>query len=198
MNIGNIIAINAPPLGGVFSTADLFHLVGGGTRLINMRRIRKLVKTGVISHVQRGFYVTKDFNPWVLASRLIPQGYISLDSILSERQIVGASLGHQVSVVAPVRARVLAVAGTTIRIYSIKQELMFGRFRNEAGVAVAEPEKAFLDLLYYHSHGHHFAFDPLSEIRLNKLNHAKVQRYLAKYRNPKFVKFVTGVLRAKR
>ncbi len=182
-------------MGGVFSTADLFHVIAAPSRLTNMRKIKKMVEAGILTHCCREYYVTSDFDLWTLATRLVPKGYISLDSILAKRQLVGTGSDSHVSVVAVHSPhKVLTVQGKTLTVYSIAQNLFFGFASTPACTVEADTEKAFLDLLYYYNRGHRFTFDPLVEVRLNKLNFKKLRLYLKKYQNPKFVKFVQGVI----
>ena len=42
------------------------------------------------------------------------------------------------------------------------------------GVRVADNEKAYLDLLYFYMKGARYVFDPLHEVRVNKLNPKKI------------------------
>jgi hypothetical protein len=75
---------------------------------------------------------------------------------------------------------------------NFSRELFFG-FAIKKGIAIADNEKAFLDLLYYHLRGYRFAFDPRSEIDVDQLDKNRLNRYLKKYQNPKFVSFAKGV-----
>jgi hypothetical protein len=56
-------------------------------------------------------------------------------------------------------------------------------------VAVADNEKAYLDLLYYYMRGYRFNIDPFIDVNVSKLDKKKYFSYLKKYKNPKFVKF---------
>jgi hypothetical protein len=75
--------------------------------------------------------------------------------------------------------------------------MYFGFERVAFGIQLADPEKAFLDLLYFHAKGARFVIDPLKEVALDKLDMRRVERYLRRYRNPRFIAFVKGLLREK-
>jgi hypothetical protein len=51
-----------------------------------------------------------------------------------------------------------------------------------------------LDTLYFHLRGRRYPFDIYSDIALHKFDKARLRDYVSRYRNPKFVAFVEGVL----
>lgn len=186
------VARMAPAMGGVFSSSDLANLIEAGSDLKNSRTIQRLVREGILFRVQRGIYTTKTPDLWLLAARLNEACYISMDSVLARNGLIGTVPDRSVSAVQPARNRVLDVPGGSINFYSISRNLMFGCRRSNNGVAVADSEKAFLDLLYYYTKGARFVVDPLTEVNLERLDRTKIKRYLKAYMNPKFVKFVRG------
>jgi len=117
-----------------------------------------------------------------------------MESVLAKNGLIGTVSDSQVSVVSVARNRILEKNGKRIQIYSIHKDLFFGFTTNKKGIPIADNEKAFLDLLYYYNRGHKFMVDPLSEIQVNRLDRKKIKKYLTKYKNPKFIQFVTGVL----
>lgn len=182
-------------LGGVFSYTDLFHLIGTGSNLQNIRTIQKLIREQVLFKVRRGFYVTRRPNLWVLACRLKKKSYISMDSVLAKNGLIGTVPQGSVSVVYPgLRRETVDTPFGILRFFSIKKDLLFGISNQLNGVYVADNEKAYLDLLYYRAKGAKFVIDPLHEINLGELDRKKLERYLKKYKNTKFVSFVRGVL----
>ena len=70
---------------------------------------------------------------------------------------------------------------------------MFG-FLVDDGVRNANAEKAFLDTLYFHLRGRRYPFDIYSDMAVERFDLTRVREYLGRYRNPKFVAFVEGVL----
>lgn len=188
------IARLAPSMRGVFSSADLSNLIETGSDLKNSRTFRRLVREGVLFRIQRGIYTTKSPDLWLLATRVNEACYISMDSVLARNGLIGTVPEHSISAVQTSRNRVLRTPTGNINFYSMARNLMFGYHRLNNGVAMADSEKAFIDLLYYYTKGARFVVDPLTEVDLEKLDRATVKRYLRAYRNPKFVRFVLGML----
>lgn len=182
-------------LGGVFSYTDLFHVIGSGSGLKNRRMIKHLLKEKVIFKIQRGYYVSPNPDLWILACRLKKGSVISMDSVLARHGLIGTIPQGSVSIIYPgVLKRTLETPFGTLRYFSIKRELLFGFSKTPQGVQISDNEKAYLDLLYYHTKGAKFVIDPLHEVMLEKLDRKKIGKYLCLYKNPKFVTFVKGVL----
>lgn len=187
----------APQMGGVFSYADLCNLIASPSELKNARTISRLVKEGALIKIQRGFYVTDNPDLWILATRLKRRSYISMDSILANAGLIGTLPEKSVSCVqVDGKKQNITTPFGVLRYFSIKESLAFGISTLSNGVPVADNEKAYLDLLYYYTKGAGFVIDPRSEVNLRKLNREKIELYLKKYRNPKFVSFVQGELYA--
>lgn len=182
-------------LGGVFSYSDLFNVIASGSELKNKRMIKRLIKEGVLFKVQRGSYITKEPDLTVLACRLRKDAYISMDSVLARNGVIGTVPEGAVSAVYPgIKRRIVETPWGTIRFFSIKEDLILGLSSLSNGVRVADNEKAYLDMLYFHTKGARFAIDPLNEVNLRRLDRRKLKSYLTRYRNPKFVKFVKGLV----
>jgi len=185
-----------PSQGGVFSYADLFNLLAAGSALQNKRIIQRLVREKALRKIQRGFYVAGAVDLWLLATRLKPGSYVSMDSVLAKNGLVGTVPEGSVSAVRPGGVgTTLETSEGTLRYFGIQRDLDFGFSTRPDGVPVADNEKAFLDLLYYYQKGARFVFDPRNEVNVRKLDGKRLKKYLKSYRNPKFLKFVEGVLR---
>lgn len=193
IQISQKIASLSQRLGGIFLIADLSNLLGPMSPLAFMRSVRQLVKAGVLIKIQRGIYATPQFDLWQLAARVAPGAYVSMDNILARNGLVGTVPAYSLSLVDTRRGRTLSTSGGMIRSFSIQPELFFGFAREKNGIAVASSEKAFLDLLYFYTKGHRFVIDPRSEVDTSRLDHGQLMRYLKRYKNPKFVRFVKGV-----
>ncbi len=179
----------ALPLGGVFSLSDLYQLMEEKSLSAKKKKLAKLITSKIILRWQRGIFSTQNFDPWLLAHHLNPKGYISLDSVLSKNGLAGTISKQSVSLVIPLRNRIITKNNFTFSFYKAASPLFFGYSRNEQGVAVADNEKAYLDLLYFYVRGYRFSVDPFIDVNLNKLNKEKYFLYLKKYNNPKFAKF---------
>lgn len=186
-----------PTLGGVFSYADVCNVIGSRVPLKNLRIIHQLVAAGVLCKIQRGVYTTQTPDLWVLATKLKPGAYISMDSVLAKSGLIGTLPMGSVSAVHPTgRKRTVKTPFGTIRYFVIQPTLHFGTTRLKNGVVIADTEKAYLDLLYYYTKGAHFVIDPRHDVTVHKLNIKKLHRYLRRYRNRKFVRFVKGLTHA--
>lgn len=180
---------------GVFTTSDLHHLVGSLSPLNNQRAIDRIVKNGLLNRAKRGLYVFQDFDAALLSSRLIPQSYVSMDTVLIRNGLVGTLNPSRIScVTSRPRSKTYAVGSVDIAYHSVARKLFFGFETGERGVRWADNEKAYLDLLYFHLRGAKFPFDPKNEVRTDKLDLKRVRHYLKKYGNPKFKTFVEGLI----
>lgn len=182
-------------LGGVFGFADLWNLIGLKSSDRTAKVVNRLVRDGVLSKIRRGIYVTKNAGLWTLASRLRGNTCISMDSVLARNGLIGTIPAQSVSVVYPGSTASLQTPVGRIRYFKIRKDLIFGYVKESNGVFVADSEKAYLDLLYYYCRGARFVIDPLKDVDLWKLNATKIRRYLRPYRNPRFRKFVEGIIR---
>lgn len=179
----------ASQLGGVLSLSDLDQLLEKKSRSAKKKKLAKLITSKVMIRWQRGVFSIPDFDPWLLAHKLNPKGYVSLDSVLARNGLVGPLTKQSVNLVVPTRNKTIIKNNFIFSLYHAAPHLFFGFSRNEQGVAVADNEKAFLDLLSYFIRGYRFAVDPLVDVNLSKLNKEKYFFYLERYKNQKFIKF---------
>lgn len=179
---------------GVFLTKDLYNLIGSDNPVVNQRTIEGLIREDILYRAKRGIYTTKNFDLFHLASIMVPSGYISMHSILAARGLMGTVPQNHICVVSPNRSTVYNFRQYTVQIFQINEDLFFGYKENSYKEKIATNEKAFLDLLYYYNLGEKFIFDPKSEIDISMLNTDKIMLYLQKYKNPKFKKFVQGII----
>lgn len=197
MNIAQLIAdINryAPGQRGVFGISDLSNLMPiEWSKLKVTRTLDRLIKAGVVSKIQRGIYVTPQFDLGMLSRRIAPESYVSMDTVLARNGLIGTVPEYSFSVVDTRRGRTIPTPRGPIRFYSIQSDLRFG-FEYQGAVAFADSEKAFLDILYFYTKGQRFVIDPRNEIDVSKLNQKKIITYLKRYKNPKFIQFVKGLL----
>ena len=178
---------------GVFSKGDLQSALGERHPAAFVRRVGTLLEHGVLHRFCRGWYVTEGFDLATLSQRLAPESYISFTTVLARHLVVGPSPATTVVAVKTGRPRSYTDGEHVVEHVTVAERLMFG-FTVTDGVRFADPEKAFLDVLYFHLRGRRFPFDLYSDMSLDMLDHDRVGAYLHRYRNPKFVAFVQGVL----
>ncbi|MBI4374633.1 MAG: hypothetical protein HY542_07125 [Deltaproteobacteria bacterium] len=184
----------APQMGGVFIFADLWNLIGLQSSDRTAKVVARLVREGVLFKIRRNIYVTEDPDLWALASRLKPNARVSMDSVLARNGLIGTVPKGSVSLVYPGPPETVKTPFGLLRFFKIKKDLLFGCKKMKYGIPVADSEKAYLDILYYHVRGARFVVDPVTDIDLWKLNRKKIRRYLGAYKNPKFVAFVEGLI----
>lgn len=184
----------SPEMGGVFSFADLWNLIGLQSSDRTSKVVARLLREKILFKIRRNLYATDQPDLWTLASRLKQNACISLDSVLARNGLTGTVPARSVSLIYPGPPETVTTPFGLLRFFKIKKDLLFGAQRTKFGICIADNEKAFLDLLYYHSKGARFVIDPLADIDLEKLDLKKIKKYLRAYKNPKFVAFVKGVI----
>jgi hypothetical protein len=178
---------------GVLSKADLQTALGAAHPTALVRRVQRLESAGILRRFCRGWYVTQDFDLPTLSQCIAPDSYISFGIVLARELMIGTDATRQVTAVKHGRTRQYAALGCRIEHVRIAPHLCFG-FSAVGGVRFADREKAVLDVLYFHLRGRRYPFDLFSDIDFSRLDRARLADYLTRYRNPKFVAFVAGVL----
>jgi|WetSurMetagenome_2_1015567.scaffolds.fasta_scaffold00272_21 hypothetical protein len=180
-------------MNGVFSRSDLKNLFGTGNPVLLSRRISSLIAGGAISRFKRGIYIAGQFSLEALSQKLYPESYISLGSALSRKLLIGSVPAKTVYAVKTGRNRRFNTRYGNLIYRGIAKHLIFG-CEYEDGIRYATAEKAFLDTLYFYQKGFRFSFNVFQDIDLSGLNRAVTEDLLARYKNPKFISFVKGVL----
>ncbi|MBI1380366.1 MAG: hypothetical protein GC161_04685 [Planctomycetaceae bacterium] len=178
---------------GVFSKADLQVLLAERHPAAFGRRVRKLEETGVLRRFSRGMYVRDGFDLATLSQRLAPDSYVSFGNALAKRLMIGTRPERQLLAAKAGRAHQYRGLGYEIVHVHVAPHLDFG-YQVEDGVRWADAEKATLDTLYFHLRGRRYPFDIYSDVDVARLDPARLEKYLAQYRNPRFVAFARGVL----
>lgn len=182
-----------PEQRGIFSKGDLQTAFAEPHSAAFVRRVNVLMDHGVLRRFCRGWYVAEEFDLATLSQRLAPESYISFSTVLAEHLIIGPNPAGRIVAVKTGRPRRYSNDEFAIEHVSAAEDLIFG-FSTTDGVRYADAEKAFIDTLYFHLRGRRFPFDIYSDMATHRLDQAKIRKYLGKYRNPKFVTFVEGVL----
>lgn len=188
------IAGLAGPQNGVFTKSDLQVLLAERHPSAFTRRVQALLAAGTLQRFTRGLYVREGFDLPTLSQRLAPDSYISFGTVLARHLIIGTQPARQLLAAKPGRAHVYRALGFEIVHVQIAPHLDFGH-TVENGVRWADAEKATLDTLYFHLRGRRYPFDVYSDLDDSRLDRARLESYLARFRNPKFVAFARGLLR---
>lgn len=183
----------SPSTRGVFTKSDLKALLSPTHHAEYYRRLEALIKANTLTKVKRSLYVAAGFNPFALSQVIAPNSYISMSTALQFHKMIGTAPSQLIEAVTVGPRRRYRVGDLNVAHVSIRQGLMFG-FQRHNGIHIATREKAYLDTLYYHLKGRKYAFDLYSEIAKELLDVDKIEQHLSHYPNPKFVRFVWGLL----
>lgn len=203
----NIIQIDrrleelSPKMGGVFDRADLMVCLNISRDESErfMRVVSKLVENEVIFRFCRGIYVRKECNLEILSTKIDPESYISLFTVLAKTCIVGQVPDkYLVSVSPKPRPRIFTGKPGTVRFVTMDREMFGFGIKTEGGIRVADNERAFIDTLYYYKKGMKLNFNPYCDMNVDLLDLEKLMEYLENYKNPNFTGFVRSVINENR
>lgn len=178
---------------GVFTKADLQVLLGDPHAVGFQRRVRALEDARVLRRFVRGVYVAAEFDLPTLSQRLAADSYVSFGTALARHLVIGARPGRRRLAAKTGRAHVYRSLDVEVVHVHIAAHLDFGH-AVENGVRWADAEKAALDSLYFHLRGRRYPFDVFSDLDVRRLDRTRLEAYLARYRNPKFVTFARSAL----
>lgn len=183
----------SPSLKGVFAFSDLQIALKSENRQTLHNRINRLVKIGLLKRFRNGLYTAGDFSRETLSLRINPNAYFSLGTVLAKNGLVGTMPEKKLYAVKIGRNRCFQSMDLIVEHLGISKELYFG-FSEINGAQYADSEKAWIDTLYYHMRGRHFSFNPMTDVDTSLLNKTKINRYLSRYKNKRFVKFCKGLI----
>lgn len=184
---------------GVFTISDLKNFFLTKTTIDIQKRLRPFLNAKILTPFCRGFYVTQGFNLEYLSQRICPESALSMGTVLAKNMLIGSIPQKTVYAVKRGKTRIYKSEMGQIVHFGFASPMSakdnwFGYAIDSNGIRRADPEKAFLDTLYFYQLGNWFSFNIYSDIHVNRLNDKKLGSYLKKYRNPKFRKFVEGVI----
>lgn len=159
--------------------------------------VHRYAKRGLILRMKRGLYVFPDALPpdLYIANKLYEPSYISLEFALSYHGIIPETV-YEITSVTTKSTRRFMTAGKTFTYRRIKREAFTGyvlKRQREFGYQIAEPEKAFVDLVYLRRRAH---AEPLRRFHGEKLNTEKAVQYARLFGDPTLVGFVASALRS--
>lgn len=151
----------------VFSTKDIFLLWGETNSGAARVRLNQYVKNGKLIRVRRGIYAKdENYSRFELATRVYTPSYISFETVLTRS---GINFQYYESIfVATYLHREIKVGEQNIIYVKMKDHIL----TNTAGIehsndiAMATPERAFLDRIYISKDYH---FDNLGNLDWDKI-----------------------------
>ncbi|MEE4177121.1 MAG: hypothetical protein V2I46_06380 [Bacteroides sp.] len=133
----------------VFTFNELGLLLGETDSNRLKQKVNYFVRRQRLLNIRKGIYAKKDYNPEELACKINTPSYLSLEYVLRK---AGAIFQYSASfTVVSYLSRTLEVDGQGIQYRRIKESILVdttGIERLPEGINIAEPERAFLDLLY--------------------------------------------------
>lgn len=160
--------------------SDLKTLFGNQSEASLYKKLTQLVDEGVLIKVKRGMYATPSAKLTVVSSRISPDSYISLGTVLAEALVIGSIPARRVMAVKVGSPSSYTSELGTIEHLSIKPSLYLG-FERRGECNLALPEKAFLDACYFMMKGRKLSFDPLEDVNMDLLDAALLRDFLEIY-----------------
>ena len=168
----------------LFGVEDLSRLFGISLDAAKVSAVR-YVKKGILLRIKRNMYILNE--KWkileveqklMIANFIQTPSYISLMTALDYFGITTQIQQNFFESIVLKRTKQVLVEDTVFNFTRISNELYFG-FIKEKDFFIADPEKAFLDVIYLTSIGR-YSFD-LASIDFSKLNSEKIIKSLSKY-----------------
>lgn len=165
---------------GYFSFADLrkiSDLDDGSLRVA----VSRLLQAGKIISLAKGIYTAdlSKVSPERFAVENYAPSYLSFEWALGRFDILSQKT-YSLTLATTRQTKKISTPAGMIIYRRIKPQLFWG-YKQEAGLLIAEPEKAFLDLAYLSLNGY-AKFDP-AEMNLELLNKEKIKAYLKKIKS---------------
>ena len=188
----------ATPQRGIFTIHGLKNLFQVSDVSSLNQKLKPYRKANILLRFSRGYYVTKNCDLEALSQRICPNSAISFGNVLAKELLIGAVPKKTVYATKAGKSRTYSSQpGHIVHLGFTGSQA--GRLVSlgshwEGGICYADKEKAFLDTLYFYQWGRKFSFNIYSDIHTSLLDKRKIKRYLRHYQNPKFQKFVLGVL----
>ena len=151
----------------VFSIKHIALLWGeSDTELVKMR-IYRYVKAGKLHSIRKGLYAkNKNYEKNELATKIYTPSYISFETVLGRAGVIFQHYGQ--IFVASYLTREINADKQTYAYRKIKDSVLINNvgIENKENYSIANPERAFLDMVYLNNNYH---FDNLSGLDWNKV-----------------------------
>lgn len=178
-------------LKGVLTIKDLEIVFADKAPKSLYRTIQTLCEAQELVKVKRGIYARPDASLTTLAGRIIPDSYISTESVLAKAAIIGSIPAKRIQAVRVGQPRVFKTPLGVIEYLSIAPKLYFG-FERRQELNWATAEKAFLDCCYYTYKRKRFSIDLTTDVNFELLDRDLIQSYLAQY-DSRFISYYQSI-----
>ena len=181
----------------IFSAVDIQTLFGV-SRVAATFLLHRYTKQKFILRIKRGLYVLPDIAPSLpdpyIASQLYSPSYISREFALAYHRVIPETVYEITSVTTKATRRFEKLG----KVYSYRhiQRPAFTGYRiekqNRFSFLIADPEKAFVDTLYYRILS---GEKPLARFDKNRIDAKRALRYAKLFGNTKLIGILTTTLR---
>lgn len=162
-------------LGKSYYTVSEIQAILEQSRPATRVAINRFIKAGVLERLGRNVYVPAlgSYNLEEIATTLYAPCYISFESALAKYGVL-SQIPRTLTCATSRRSKKIRLGGQEVEYRRLKKELFFG-YRFLDRIAIAEPEKALLDQLYFVSLGK--AILNLEDLDFSKLSKKKFFRF---------------------
>ncbi len=180
----------------LFHTSDILTLTGMN-RPAAVQALRRLATRQLVARLKRGLWVNRlveDLDPMEAIPHLVSPwpGYVSLTSALSRQGII-EEVPHVIYAVTAGRPATYRTVLGEYHVHHLPERLMWG-FKSvgtgKASLAMAEPEKAFLDLVYLGLVPRSPIGLPYKRDRAWRLDRATLKRYAHRFKHPPLTRYL--------
>ena len=178
---------------GIFTTRDVQTLFSV-SKVSSSFLLHRYNKAGFIIRIKRGLYAFPDAVPpeSYLANKLYAPSYISREFALSYYGII-PEMVYEMTSISTKATRRFEKLGKIYSYRHIRKEAFTGyNIIKQQGYSflIADPEKAFVDTLYYRVL---FGKKPLSRFNKEKINLKKALQYAKLFENRKLIAILTTI-----
>ena len=159
------------PVAPLEAISNIIQKPIGYTRLY----VNRLRKKGIIDRVEGGLYCLHDTDEYTIASRIIPNSYITGYTALYHYGLT-TQIPTLLQIIAPRYHRPLKLRNYTVKFSRVKKEFIYGYILTLNGPAFAEPEKIFVDDLYLHRR-QYYSEEFEDAVRRKKIDVKKLKEY---------------------
>ena len=178
-------------LDGVFTIKDLEIVFAEKSSKSLYRVIEELCRSKELMKIKRGIYARTVADLSAIAGRIVPDSYISTETVLARAAIIGSIPAKRIQAIRIGQPRKYKTPIGIIEYLSISPRLYFG-FERDKQANWATPEKAFLDCCYYTYKRKTFSIDLTTDVNFERLNQNLIASYLKQY-DRRFVSYYTTI-----
>jgi len=155
--------------------------------------MNRLCKAGAMKMIERGKYCLPGTDEYTIASRIIPQSYITGYAALMHYKLT-TQITTEIHIIAPKYHRPIRLKTSSAKFSKVKKDFIYGYAATSNGPIFAEPEKIFIDDLYLHGRQYYAEeFDYAMEN--NRLDLKKLRIYAQMADSPILVRRIIKYLR---